>query len=62
MANQTVALYATYSNVNIRPDRDEVLNELRRIARHEFQGCVIRNMSTSLYVARRRRESSIVAG
>lgn len=52
--DQTVALYATYSNVNIRPDREEVLSKLRRIACHEFQGCVTRNMSTSLYVARRR--------
>ena len=51
--DQTVALYGTYSNVNIRPDREEVLNELRRIARDEFQGRVIRNMITSLYVARR---------
>jgi SAM-dependent methyltransferase len=52
--DQTVALYATYSNINIRPDREEVLTELRRIARDEFQGCVTRNMVTSLYVARRR--------
>jgi SAM-dependent methyltransferase len=51
--DQTVALYGTYSNVNIRPDREEVLDELRRIARDEFQGRVIRNMITSLYVARR---------
>jgi len=50
---QTAALYATYSNVVIRPDRDEVLNELRRIARDEFEGRVTRNMITSLYVARR---------
>ena len=53
-ADQTVALYATYSNVNIRPDREDVLNELGRIARDEFQGCVTRNMVTSLYIARRR--------
>ena len=53
-ADQTVALYATYSNVNIRPDREDVLTELRRIARDEFQGRVTRNMTTSLYVARRR--------
>ena len=51
---QTVALYATYSNVNIRPDREDVLNELHRIARDDFQGCVTRNMTTVLYVARRR--------
>ena len=53
-ADQTVALYATYSNINIRPDRDTVLTELHRIARDEFHGCVTRNMVTSLYVARRR--------
>lgn len=52
--DQTVALYATYSNVNILEDREEVLNHLRRIARDEFEGCVTRNMTTSLYVARRR--------
>lgn len=52
--DQTVALYATYSNVNIRTDREDVLNQLHRIARDEFQGCVTRNMITSLYVARRR--------
>jgi len=52
--DQTVALYATYSNVNIREDREDVLNHLRRIACDEFQGCVTRNMTTSLYVARRR--------
>jgi SAM-dependent methyltransferase len=53
-AEQTVALYATYSNINIRPDRDVVLTELHRVARDEFRGCVTRNMVTSLYVARRR--------
>lgn len=52
--DQTVALYATYSNINIRPDREAVLTELGRIARDEFHGCVTRNMVTSLYVARRR--------
>src|SRR5215472_75663 len=61
-ADQTVALYATYSNINIRPDREEVLNELRRIAHDEFQNCVTRNMSTSLYVARHRPQSFKVAG
>jgi SAM-dependent methyltransferase len=55
--DQTVALYATYSNINIRPDREAVLAELRRIAREEFQGRVTRNMVTSLYVARRRSVS-----
>jgi hypothetical protein len=52
--DQTVALYATYSNINIRPDREAVLTELGRIARDEFQGRVTRNMITSLYIARRR--------
>ncbi len=52
--DQTVALYVTYSNINIRPDREAVLTELNRIARDEFQGRVTRNMVTSLYVARRR--------
>jgi SAM-dependent methyltransferase len=51
---QTVALYATYSNINIRPDREAVLTELGRVARDEFHGRVTRNMITSLYVARRR--------
>jgi hypothetical protein len=55
--DQTVALYATYSNINIRPDREAVLAELRRIARDEFQGRVTRNMVTSLYIARRRSVS-----
>lgn len=59
-ADQTAALYATYSNINIRPDREHVLHELRRIARDEFQGRVSRNMVTSLYVARRRPSSSKV--
>jgi hypothetical protein len=52
--DQTVALYATYSNINIRPDRDAVLTELHRVARDTFHGRVTRNMVTSLYVARRR--------
>ncbi|HEV2416972.1 MAG TPA: class I SAM-dependent methyltransferase [Terriglobia bacterium] len=52
--DQTVALYATYSNINIRPDREAVLAELGRVARDEFHGRVTRNMVTSLYVARRR--------
>jgi SAM-dependent methyltransferase len=54
-ANQTVELYATYSNVNARVDREEVLAELGRIARDEFKGRVTRNMTTSLYIARRAR-------
>jgi Methyltransferase domain len=50
---QTVALYATYSNINVRSDRDAVLAELGRVAREEFQGRVARNMTTSLFIARR---------
>lgn len=52
--DQTVALYATYSNIAIRSDRKEILKELHRIALVEFEGCVTRNMVTSLYIARRR--------
>jgi SAM-dependent methyltransferase len=51
--DQIVALYATFSNINIRPDREAVLAELGRIARDEFHGSVTRNMTTSLYTARR---------
>jgi len=54
-ADQTVALYATYSNVNIRRDREAVLAELGRIARTDFNNRVTRNIVTSLYIARRRR-------
>jgi hypothetical protein len=53
-SDQSVALYSTYSNINIRPDREAVLTELGRIARDEFHGRVTRNMVTTLYVARRR--------
>jgi SAM-dependent methyltransferase len=51
--NQVVNLYATYSNINIRPDREAILAELCRIARDKFQGRVTRNMISSLYMARR---------
>jgi len=54
--DQTVALYATFSNINIRPDREAILAELGRIARDEFHGRVTRNMTTSLYTARRRSD------
>jgi SAM-dependent methyltransferase len=50
---QTVALYATFSEIIARQDRQAVLTELGRIARDEFQGRVTRNMTTSLYIARR---------
>jgi SAM-dependent methyltransferase len=52
-ADQTVALYGTYSNVNARSDREAVLSEIRRIARDNFSNRVVRNMTTSLYIARR---------
>ena len=52
-ADQTVALYATYSNVTARSDRDAVLAEIGRIARDDFMNRVVRNMVTSLYIARR---------
>lgn len=51
--DQTVALYATYSDINIRRDREAVLAELGRIARDEFHGRVTCNMTTSLYIAQR---------
>ncbi len=51
--DQTVALYATFSNINIRPDCATLLAELGRIARDEFHGKVTRNMTTILYTARR---------
>ena len=52
--DQTAALYATYSNINVRPDRGATLVELARIARDEFHGRVTRNMITSLYTTPRR--------
>jgi SAM-dependent methyltransferase len=56
-ADAVVALYATYSNIQVRPDRDAVLTELGRIAREQFNGAVTRNMVTSLYLARRRADA-----
>jgi SAM-dependent methyltransferase len=55
--NQVTALYATYSNLSIRPDRAALLAELKRIAREQFAGRVSRNIVTSLYAARRNRHS-----
>jgi SAM-dependent methyltransferase len=52
-AQQTVALYGTYSNVNARSDRAAVLAELGRIAREDFENRVVRNMTTSLFMGRR---------
>jgi hypothetical protein len=46
-------LYATYSPIAARPDRDAVLVELKRIAVEQFGGHITRNMTTILYVARR---------
>jgi SAM-dependent methyltransferase len=53
-AEQTVALYATFSDVNFHPDRQGLLDAIARIAREQFDNRVVRNVVTSLYVARRR--------
>ena len=50
---QTVALYAIYSDITARQDREAVLTKLERIARDEFHGRGTRNMTTILYTARR---------
>jgi hypothetical protein len=50
---RTVALYGTFSEINARPDRPEVLTKLGRIARDEFEGRITRNMTTILSIARR---------
>jgi SAM-dependent methyltransferase len=57
-AEQTVELYATFSNVSARSDRQAVLAEIGRIARQDFGNRVIRNMVTSLYIGRRRHDPS----
>ncbi len=51
------ALYATYSSINrLGTDaRDEVLDELARVAEDEFDDQVERNLVTAVYTARRRR-------
>lgn len=54
-AAQTVDLYASYSNVSLRPDSDAVLAEIGRIAREDFNNEVTRNVTTVLYMARRSR-------
>lgn len=51
--DEVVALYGTYSNVEARADRAELLAALGRVARDRFGGRVIRNMITILYLARR---------
>jgi SAM-dependent methyltransferase len=58
---QTVALYGTYSNINVRADRDVLLAGLGRIARRDFGGRVVRNMTTSLFIARRTQPGPRVA-
>ena len=52
-ADETVALYATYSDMTARPNMEAVLEELGRIAREEFRDRVERNMTTSVFVGRR---------
>lgn len=52
-ADEVPRLYSTYSPIAARPDRAAVLAELQRIAVEQFGGQVTRNMTTSLYVARR---------
>jgi hypothetical protein len=46
-----VELYATYSNITIRPDRDAVLSGAEASRGNDFGGRLVRNMVTSLYVA-----------
>lgn len=53
-AEQIAALYATYSNINARPDRKAVIAELTHIAKTQFNNRVTRNMVTCIYMARRR--------
>lgn len=52
-AEQVVDLYASYSNVSLRSDREAVLTALGRIAREDFGNKVTRNIVTILYLARR---------
>jgi SAM-dependent methyltransferase len=52
-AGEVPLLYSTYSPIVARPDRAAVLAELERVAIEQFGGQVTRNMTTSLYVARR---------
>ena len=48
-------LYATYSNITALPpdERERLLDGLAEIAEREFSGVVTRNMTTSIYTARR---------
>lgn len=61
-AEGVAALYATFSNVIARPDREGVLAELRRIADQRFGGRVVRPMITDLYIARRTRAAAPASG
>lgn len=56
-ADQMMALYGTYSNVIGRADREELLAEIGRIAREDFGDRVVRNMTTTLYVGRRKESA-----
>lgn len=51
---QTVALYSTFSNIIIRPDKETLLTQLGQVATEQFAGRVTRNMATCLYLARRK--------
>ncbi|MCF2506071.1 class I SAM-dependent methyltransferase [Dyadobacter sp. CY107] len=52
-SRQVSELYASFSNINANPNRGAILRDLESIASRDFDGKVIRNMSTSLYLARR---------
>ena len=53
-SDEIVALYATYSNVSARTDRAEFLAALGKVANEPpFNGRVTRNMTSSLFIARR---------
>ena len=49
-------LYATYSNVVAleAEKREELLDALEDLARGDFGGVVTRNMTTSVFIARRK--------
>lgn len=52
-AEETMALYAAYSDMVARPNTKAVLKVVGRIAREEFDGRVERNMTTNVLVGRR---------
>jgi SAM-dependent methyltransferase len=51
----TRALYATFSNVTRLPppDQEEILDQIERVARHQFDGIVDRTLLTVIYTARK---------